>query len=455
MSLARLELVQREDFSSDIVVLDLLSYTDGFNLAMEGWEPAVMEEGADLVSEALTLLVQAANDNTLSSVMQALKEKRLQAGYYAEGVDRYGVWLRAQLANETYARQALLKRLSYNQPPGMIRPNRKRLDGMILGAERYAWEETTNTDFGGSAVSSVGGTFAFNNAGGDIPARIARADLDGSSSSMLRYWMGFRSPRFGTVANFAPYWSLRKGVAAWFDADTTGGTTNVDATAKDGYKTITTFATDESMKRRVLVQQYDIVGAAGREDQRGRYQVLLRAKLSASSTTVRVRLLSGSYGDYEHPANGARVPIASTSWQFYDLGTARNPGHRMIGGEDYLDHVLFGIAAERVSGAGSLEMDCLMFVPIEEGFVFAKVITPGSGLPASVFRSADGKVFGYTTGANTAYSLIEPKAKGGLPLGSGIGVIAAERDGQSVLTDTVDVDLSVYQRWETLRGADT
>ena len=365
------------------------------------------------------------------------------------------MWLRAQLENETYARQALLKRIGYNQPPGMMRPNRKHLSGLILGVDRYAWEDTASTPFSGSAVSAIGGTFVFNNAGGDLPARVARADFDGSSADMYRYWAGFRSPRFGTVANFAPYWSLRKGVAAWFDADTTGGTTHSDPTSKDGFKTVTTFASDESMKRRVLVQQYDIVGAAGREDQRGRYQVLLRAKLSAGSTVVRVRLLSGSYGDYENPAQGARVPITATSWKFYDMGTVRNPGHRMIGGVDYLDHVLFGIAAERVSGTGSLEMDCLVFIPIEEGYIFSKVLTPGSGFPASVLQTADGKYYGYTTAVNTAYSLIEPTVKGGLPVGSGICVIAAERDDQSALTDTVDVDLAVYQRWETLRGAST
>ena len=33
-----LELVLREDFTSDQDTLDLLGYTDGFNLALEGFE---------------------------------------------------------------------------------------------------------------------------------------------------------------------------------------------------------------------------------------------------------------------------------------------------------------------------------------------------------------------------------------------------------------------------------
>ena len=76
MTLATLELVLREDFASDQDTLDLLSFTDGFNLAMEGWTLGIQEDDAEVTPEALRLLVRSTNDDNLASVLQGLKEKR-------------------------------------------------------------------------------------------------------------------------------------------------------------------------------------------------------------------------------------------------------------------------------------------------------------------------------------------------------------------------------------------
>ena len=66
---AQLELVKRDDFSGDQDTLDLLGYTDGFNLAMNGWDPAIGEDES-VVAEAMTLRARSTSDDNLAAVMQ-------------------------------------------------------------------------------------------------------------------------------------------------------------------------------------------------------------------------------------------------------------------------------------------------------------------------------------------------------------------------------------------------
>lgn len=447
-----LELVKREDFVADISTLDLTGYNDGFELSDRGWKQLIGDVSGQAVDEALALMIESTDEDDLASVVQGLKDYKDLVDWYSGGSDKYGCWLRSQLRNESNARQAFLSRLRYDPPPWHTFYN-THLDNFVLGITRSPWEDTAYTTYNGNAVSSVGGTFTVSSNAGDLPSRLARVDMaETGGALMYQYWLGFRGPRLGTPANFQPYWSLRKGISARYDADTTGGTTNADATAKDGYKTITTFSADASMIRRAFVQCYDV--AANPNDQRGRYQLLLRAKLSAGSTTVRVRRLSCAYGDYLTPAFGARVEITGTDWYFYDLGPITFPSHRMIGGYDYLDHNQIGIAAERVSGAGNLEMDCFVLIPISEGYVFA-TIPATDNLKVSVMQHADGSHQAYTTSVNTPFASAQAQVSGGLPIGSGIGVVAAQRLAESDLTDTVEADLYVYNRWSALRGSDT
>jgi hypothetical protein len=462
MSLATLELVKRGDFTTDQDVLDLLSYTDGFNLAMRGWDPSIMEDDQKTVVEALTLRLSASNDNNLAGVMQSLKEKRKETNQYKSGNEKYGVWLRAQLENESYARQALLDRMSYDLTD-LIRPNRTTLENLTMALERYHWEDTAVTNYTGSSVSIVGGTFSYSNNVGDMFARLAKVEfigVNGGGGPNSRFWLGFRSNRYGTPANFQSYWSLRK--SSVLSTDTTGGTTNSDSDAKDGYKTITDFSTTESMAYRAYCLIKDVT--SNEDDQRGRYQVLLRAKQTVASD-IRVRLNTGFFGGSSIPKTYARVNITGANeWALYNMGTITIPGTNLFGGSEYLDNFFIGVEAERISGGGLLHMDCLVLIPIDEGFIYsdswANVQYADSwGNPLVVYSRPNGVNVSYVFDTSTSISSPgDPQVFQGLPVGSGIGVLAGCINSITptcVVSDVLNIDVDVYQRWEYLRGSET
>jgi hypothetical protein len=151
------------------------------------------------------------------------------------------------------------------------------------------------------------------------------------------------------------------------------------------------------------------------------------------------------------------VTITETDWTYFTLGIVTiPPGGRMLGGADGANYATLGLAAERISGSGYLEMDCLVLIPMSEGFV--SVAHEEAGLwngDTSVIQYADGKSVGGMTYSTLHWGAARHQIVGGLPIGNGIVVIAADRGNQSVKTDTVDVDISAMQRWRGLRGNET
>ncbi len=463
----QLLLAKREDFISDINTFSLAGFTAGIDLDEGGWTPAEPTEGDEQLEEMLTLQIKSTTTDGLAVIAQNLREKIKEVGYYKDEAERYGIWLRSQLTGETNARQALI--LEARQRPVSPLAARQVEAGFFikqyeLGLVRTPWWESLLTQLYDSilGVSCVGGTYDYTTYGGspgvvvgDTAGRLALIRFDGHDGGggpLTKFWTGFRSNRFGNRANFQSYWSLRKGAA--FDADTTGGTTNADATAKDGYKTITTFATVATLLRRVTIRNSDVTATP--IDQRGSYMVLLRAKNSAAGT-VRVRLTDGLYSSVGYRIQ-SRVPISSTSWQFYELGTVNIPSPgKLINTDLAVGSYAMGIDAERISGACSLEMDCLVLIPIGEGYVFVdganvQYSAPNTN-PMFVTQHADGRTASVQN-TTEPVSVGTPRVGGGVPTGNGILVLAGQRVSSSVLADHIDMSMSVYPRWSLLRGAE-
>lgn len=466
-----LKLVRRNDYETPGDELSLVSYTDGWSLPNDGWQQGIDGDG-DTIFETLTLICRATSHNDMALKLQALDLKIAQVGMYAgEGSERYGVWLAAKMDNETGTRYALIRSARRSEAPLWTREAMQLgvgyhfLVGYTLSLERMAaWEAGPSFQvISETAINCVGGTSDYGAVTGDLPARIAALEFIGEAGigPLIKFWMGFRTERFGTRSNFQSYWSLRKGTAG---ADTSGGITNVDATAKDGYRTVTTFATSATMVQRVLIIATSVTAFPA--DQRGRYLVLLRAKLSAAGT-VRVRLGDGLYGSgLAVPPTlntRARVVITSTSYQFYEMGTVQIPSPgRGFSSTHLFDNYAMAIDAERISGSAALHMDCLVLIPIAEGYVVVSMVpaTGGEGVYTvfdqglSVFNLPDGSTEAFHTYGGFPRTAAEPKLSGGVPVGSGLVVMAGQRDGVSTLADTVEIDIDAVKRWNTLRGAE-
>ena len=460
-----LKLVQRDDFTSDISDLDLDGFADGIDLAAGGWTPGMVDDTTGHVIEAMTLRIKGTSVNDLATNVQGLANMVRLVGLSGNAAERYGIWLRRQIDTESKAFQSYIVKAQHTPITSPLSYGARKnfaLSEYSLGLERMPyWEDTSSIAGGFGSLSAIGGMGAFLSPAtvyGDQPARLAICAFTpyvAANYTLTKAWIGFRSTQYGNPANFQPYWSLRKSYG--FDADTTGGTTNADATAKDGYKTVTTFATHTD-----LIDRTDIAPtmvSANPQDQRGTFKVLLRAKNSAAGT-VRVRLadcfVSSQTSHYQ-----SRVPVASTSWQFYDLGivTIPSPGNLVYGG-DPVNAYSLRVSAERVSGACNLEMDCLVLIPYDEWSCYVPDASIYLNAPAAnacfvtVKPDEIRKAYTFDQTANLTSALSTPYISGkGLPLGATVNaVVAAQRSTSSVLADLVGVQTYYYQRWDQLRG---
>ena len=431
---AVLSLVRRDDFTGDIDFISLLAFTNGFSLVDDGWRQHVDGGDDGRVIDTITFMVRAATQDALAGVLQALDDKIEQvAAYTRDEVEIYGIWLRAKMNNETGTRQALI-RSAKRSPIALWSGYSGSASGGYFYVERHSlaierdanWEASSLTNYFPGSINSVGGTATVGTAAGEKPARLARVKLDGDLTSggpLTKLWLGFRTDRFGNKANFVPTWSLRLGDT--FGADTTGAVANADATAKDGFKVITTFATTPALAQRVIISVASVT--ANRSDQRGTFLVLLRAKLTGAGT-VRVRMKDG-LDQLKALKARPRVPISGTNWQLYELGSVQIPSPgRVYSATQLLDSFAIAIDAEQIGGTPStpaLHMDCLVLISMAEGWLSVTIdpITgqgvalnknmqifdlPDGGLQAVYF----GGVVPHTTGHSTAAALWRSAAWG-------------------------------------------
>lgn len=452
---AQLKLVRRDDFYVDQDSMSLMSYTDGFEIAQNGWAPQIPSDSDLSLMEVLALRARGSSHNNLAANFQSLDEKIKQVGWYRDGAERFGVWLRSQLANESNPRQALILSATPEFKSSLVSAgvlNKNQVNDYRLALERTPWwEDTTHITTTKSGLSVVGGTDTFSGVVGDWPTRLALVIFSGDTGGPLyKFWVGFRTDRFGASANFVPNWHTKDGTLA-NSTSSTG-----DANAKSGTRTTCTFG-DASMLPRVTIRA-DQASPSNYNDQRGTFIVLLRAKVSDSGVVCRARLLDGLESNSQFRTQG-RVPISSTNYQYYPLGTVQIPSPgRTVAGANFERKYALRIEAERTAtaGAGALHMDCLTLIPQSEGYVYAEgglVQDVGGDLrPLYVQDRADGQKDSIAYSGGAAVNVGVPTVKGGMPVGSGIVVVAAQRSDNCVLGDTFDLEFQHYQRWRTLRG---
>ncbi len=457
----QLKLVLRDesvDFyggAGDVSSLDLSTW-----LGENGWVQAIATDETE-VDEALTLHVPGTTDDNLAANMQSLDAMLVNAQRAQEWKNFREVWLRAQMSGETGARQAMLKAVSRGKAPVVdaIAKSAHYLRDYVLGIKRTPlWEGTTLRTVSGNGISALGGKLNYTGIVGDRPARIALARVLDTGTQMREFWFGVQSQRLNaTPGNLNPVWNLRLTAPANYGADTTGGVTNADATAQDGYKVICTFGTTTTMAARCKIMTLNVSNA-----QPGRYLVLLRAKCT-SSRVARVRLGAGYYltttGGFFNTLP-LRIPISGTSWRLYPLGIVDLPVRP--NSNSSFTSAGFQIEAESVSGSGNLEMDCLITVPALDGFMHAKSAVGFDTLSKwfEIYHRPDGEISGKVLDVTTpaTYYPVEElhpdhNKQWGLEPGNGTIVCAGQSAGSAV-ADDMDLAFYAYERWLTLRGAE-
>ena len=443
---------------------------DGIWLADNGWIRTVAQRGVngqwpESVPETLVCRVQADDQDDLAAIIQSVNEILRQAGDYAdEEIDYNEVYLRAQLKDESNAYQALIlsgtaePRSSLYDPP--VDYDDFLPEIVISLTRKWAWEPTSSTNITATEVDAAGDLYNYSASApaGDVPGRPSYVRFDeetgGDMDAMAEHWLGFRTARFGTIANFEPVWSLED--AGSLDNNTADMTTYIRWSPAGG--------ADDLLLTRAVISMGDAVTYPA--DQRGRFLVLLRAKSSSAvgTRTFHVKVASGlaegSTWD-ERP----RVLISGGDFYFYAVGEFSFPViGRPIG---YSDAAMMREQALRIRAEiadegdsdGNLDMERLVLIPIAEGFMHIKSAeTIGSvGDWATMFTEPDDSI------ASVLYILdthqypeglpAHDTAKWGLPPEAGAMVYAGQDTGESRTTDELRILVSYYERWLTLKGA--
>ncbi len=227
---------------------------------------------------------------------------------------------------------------------------------------------TFTSDFG---VLNVSG----NN--GDLPSLcvLQIAIAPGGGNSFDRVFVGYRSSaRGGSLYNAA---GVQEAESGSMGQDTTATT---DVTASPGgagnTKVTCTFATNTNSVTRVTIN-----ATAGS----GTYRCFARCKLTAASTGVS---LAANYGTTSGSGitNNASVTVTSTTWHMIDLGIIDHPvlpGNTLKRLASTADLVIY-IQAGRLVGTGSLDIDCLFLIPVDEYVLTAQHV--GASLSTALYQ---------------------------------------------------------------------
>jgi len=454
----QLLLVKANEFGGGVASLDLLSL---FQMAEVSWEQGIASPGDEGVEEVITFHIPGVSHNDLASIVQNLDDFTEQASRHENPVERYSLWLRAKMDGETGERQAFIKKIKRDKVRvrSVFARHEYILPHVTLSLERMPyWERMDGIQLNDSPnISPAGGSWSYGTIAGDVPARINLIYFGTKNVGIPIFndvWCGFRTARFGTLANFVPVWNCELGILENSTTSIAGGSNDLGAAFAR-----CTFG-DTSLLPRVTLETATVT--ANYADQRGIYQVLLRARVG-SGTVCRVRLLDGYNLDLGYSAfrvrNRVVVDRGDSAWDLYELGSVQipSPGRALHPGQE--GSYGLRLEAERVSGTGNLEMDAFILIPEAEGFVGVKEarILTTSGRRAAVFETGDGHVYGLSTlGTTYIYRNIPAFIREGLPVGAGTLYVAARGDANgNSLSDDMYVRMNYTTRWITLRGSES
>lgn len=415
------------------------------------------------VIETYRLVKQVALKTDIPTAARALEDMLIQmTQWHEDTLKDDSVWIRRAADQET-AKRALVYGFEFQQVDNEIRDTLMSFNPAAmyeLAITRHASYEPISSVNASSLTDAdyIGGMWDISGtlSGGAIAGRLGAMRFR-VQQDIYRMWAGIRELRGGS-ANFVPIIELEDG------SFNSGTTSSVDATASPGSGTskITTdfdSGAGASMVYRVNMG-FDPLWAtdAECEDQVGRYNVILRAKITVAGTQCGVKMVYGFVASiFDTDAPQVHYPIqhvapSHTNWGLYSLGTIDIPSGGLR--RQAIDNLTIGhivrnhqlrIFAERSGGTGDLDMDCLILIPADHAIYI-------DGMAASI--TTDDDVWVFTHEDDTLSCYIEQAAGGdvvdfpaissigvnpwGYPAEGGILVVAAERKGNSNWGDTFD-----------------
>ncbi len=391
-------------------------------------------------------LVAVGTDSAIAAAIQPISELAEQNRLFWEGTYRDPVWYEYSADGESAAKRALVKEiglLPVIQGPYMPTLGRGYAYFTIAIVFKEEWEDhTTTTILNAVTCQSVYGWGTVSAQSGSFPARISKLILtNGPSTPLYKYWAGIK-PTGDGISSFNGKWELENGTMGSDSGtvtDTTGGTVTAVRC---------TFAGTPSMAKRVSMTVDDACADSNYHHFTGRYNVLLRARVLASASTVTFQMKSG-FGTALAPAEYKQ--ITNTNYQFISLGEVLIPPmgqYVNFYGSGINRTFTIAVFAERNSSIGSVNMDCLCLVPADHYTSAIGCAVDSAGGYTAAYTHEDDSHGGYSLDAsgNPQGALELGFRDWELPIKGGLFVICAERNGAQVRADTVDVTLYAVHR---------
>ena len=454
----------KSDYTDVASKVDLLG--GGLQLRRGTWQPR-SGAGGQRIQETLDLVSSAGDDAIMAELAKLEALFHNAETWRANPFQEEGTWLEWGIdaepraaAEEGYASKRAwiyngqIEVLNVGGLPGALFDQRlvarmaierapffENLEEVLTSDTSIAWGDLIDLSDTGEDVAAYAGT---------APGRIMRALVYETTTGqyMTEFWLGIRRRNAGTVGFGAPYvtelWELEYGTNGTDTADA------VDATASNGKNVTCTFATEAGLDTRstITLQQAND-GYSHEEYTAGRWLVLLRAKVG-SSTEVGIVMRAGGENEYARPA-AEEVYIDQTVWTLIELGEVTIPtqGYRSeFGGmelEYACEHFTIQLDAERLTGTGSLYLDCLYLIPADH---FIHVRFPGT--PSGVLMMEgtvlpdDSLSLHMWEVTSDSYLFPDHSARDWfMPVDPEFAVVAGQKATGHVLT----YDFNVYLRW--------
>jgi hypothetical protein len=342
--------------------------------------------------------------------------------------------------------------------------------GQLVIERHPYWEATVSVTMatGNVAVGAVT-TYDYTSVRdpvGDVGARVSRLLIDVTNvtgtPAIDRIWTGIRSTKEGiTPTNFVGTWELESGTLG------TDASTAAAATASGGvYVTVSESAAewDNTWNRASFVSLSDI--SANEQDHYGEHLFILRSRAPTASTWRVKTYYSSNTANSGLSIVSDVAEVSTSAWNFYPLGTQRLPFRDLSGfgtgtlADSYDQLFTAHVYAQRTSGTGDLDLDCLCLIPVDEAFLYVEDADLGTNqLVLEVGMTPQDGVKTLARSATQIFSSPPPNAESFyLPPGDGRMFITFARAGSSVITDRIDVNTGsagrYVPRWTYLRGSE-
>jgi hypothetical protein len=450
--------------------LSLIGGTDGFYLL--DWVPEVGDDDLPRPIETLTVAVEGSSHNDLADKISALDDfVQFVKDSISRPINPQVVRFEVKLDNETGERSSTVYKITsrfsraLNRPP--VSPG-NFIDEYVITIERDHWWEqhlygaelfqlatgigcprtgTVLTDYGSKTDGDVGGT---------VKAKITSVQIRGDQSHAYNaneVWVGLRTDAIANDrTNFQPVWNCKDATQILGDC-----TLQSTSTAISGSLYECDFTMQTILYPRNYLQLDDVTSYP--EDQRGTYLVLLRARCTGSETYTG-RVDSGFYNPTDPVLKaGPTFTIDQGSQFLYPAGYVSIPPARYAQRVDadanfLLSYCLVVNAGILSSGTGNLQMDALILVPVDEGFMYINNSWISSAYNTWVVTDAFGGITSHSWGGYTVESPIVSPIDWSLPLGKGAVVLIAQRSDEQNRDDSYGIDFLYSKRYRTLRGSD-